>query len=324
MHRHRSRRRPRRRIRGARTRWCWPTAAVFEGQAFGASGFEARLRRGHRGGRRSVLQHCHDGLSGDPHQSSYADQIVRLPLFPISALSGTNPEDIEATEPGGARDDRAGRCGRPVELSRTGRHSTAGWRSTTFPASPQHRHARTDVAHSREPACRTGSIAHSPDGTFDIAALTASAREFPGLAGLDLAKDVSCRQSYTWRETPWALGRRLWRPADNRSARGRARLWREAQHPAPACGAWRGDRRAARRCELRRCDALRAATACSSPTVPVIRRRLATYAIPTIKALVEIRAYPCSASASVIRCSRSRWARARARWRRAITARTIR
>jgi carbamoyl-phosphate synthase small subunit len=24
--------------------------------------------------------------------------------------------------------------------------------------------------------------------------------------GLDLAKDVSCRQSYTWRETPWVLG----------------------------------------------------------------------------------------------------------------------
>ena len=42
------------------------------------------------------------------------------------------------------------------------------------------------------------------DGKLDIAALTKQAREFPGLEGLDLAKEVTARQSYKWRETPWA------------------------------------------------------------------------------------------------------------------------
>ena len=48
------------------------------------------------------------------------------------------------------------------------------------------------------------AIAHDPDGNFDIAALVAKARAFPGLVGLDLAKDVTCAQSYSWNEMRWA------------------------------------------------------------------------------------------------------------------------
>lgn len=33
------------------------------------------------------------------------------------------------------------------------------------------------------------------------------AGEFPGLAGMDLAKVVSCKTPYSWKETTWALGR---------------------------------------------------------------------------------------------------------------------
>jgi carbamoyl-phosphate synthase small subunit len=36
-----------------------------------------------------------------------------------------------------------------------------------------------------------------------VPALRAQAREFPGLEGLDLAKDVTCRQMFTWDQTPW-------------------------------------------------------------------------------------------------------------------------
>lgn len=46
-------------------------------------------------------------------------------------------------------------------------------------------------------------IAHSPDGVFDVAALKAEARSFPGLEGLDLAIEVSTKENYTWDETPW-------------------------------------------------------------------------------------------------------------------------
>jgi carbamoyl-phosphate synthase small subunit len=51
-----------------------------------------------------------------------------------------------------------------------------------------------------------GIVAHAPDGKFNTHALAEKARRFPGLEGLDLAKEVSCRQTYTWRETPWAWG----------------------------------------------------------------------------------------------------------------------
>ena len=48
------------------------------------------------------------------------------------------------------------------------------------------------------------AIAHDPEGQFDIEALLAAARGFPGLEGLDLAKDVTCAQSYRWDEMRWA------------------------------------------------------------------------------------------------------------------------
>jgi carbamoyl-phosphate synthase small subunit len=50
-------------------------------------------------------------------------------------------------------------------------------------------------------------VAHDPKGNFDIAALQVEAKKFPGLEGLDLAKEVSCRQSFTWDETPWEWNR---------------------------------------------------------------------------------------------------------------------
>ena len=43
-------------------------------------------------------------------------------------------------------------------------------------------------------------------GDIDEQAALEQARAFPGLAGMDLAKVVSCRESYEWRETEWVLG----------------------------------------------------------------------------------------------------------------------
>jgi carbamoyl-phosphate synthase small subunit len=48
------------------------------------------------------------------------------------------------------------------------------------------------------------ALAHNPDGVFDLEALVAKARAWKGLVGLDLAKDVSCTQSYRWNEMRWA------------------------------------------------------------------------------------------------------------------------
>jgi carbamoyl-phosphate synthase small subunit len=49
-----------------------------------------------------------------------------------------------------------------------------------------------------------GIVAHNVEGDFDIAALTAKAKAWAGLEGQDLAKDVTCVQSYVFDETRWA------------------------------------------------------------------------------------------------------------------------
>jgi carbamoyl-phosphate synthase small subunit len=60
----------------------------------------------------------------------------------------------------------------------------------------------------REKGAQSGAIVA---GGSDIAAATAkalaAARAFPGLAGMDLAKEVSTTQAYNWTETEWQLGR---------------------------------------------------------------------------------------------------------------------
>ena len=46
-------------------------------------------------------------------------------------------------------------------------------------------------------------LAHAADGIFDTDALLTKARAFKGLEGLDLAKEVTCKQSYYWDEMRW-------------------------------------------------------------------------------------------------------------------------
>jgi len=48
------------------------------------------------------------------------------------------------------------------------------------------------------------ALSHDPEGNFDIEALVAKARGFSGLEGLDLAKTVTCAQTYRWNEMRWA------------------------------------------------------------------------------------------------------------------------
>ncbi len=55
----------------------------------------------------------------------------------------------------------------------------------------------------REKGMPHGVIAH---GDVEAATLVREARAFVGLEGLDLAKDVSGRQTRKWRQTPWVWG----------------------------------------------------------------------------------------------------------------------
>jgi len=50
-------------------------------------------------------------------------------------------------------------------------------------------------------------IAHDPAGNFDLNALIARAREWPGLEGMDLAKQVSRKGNEGWEGGIWTLGK---------------------------------------------------------------------------------------------------------------------
>jgi carbamoyl-phosphate synthase small subunit len=65
----------------------------------------------------------------------------------------------------------------------------------------------------REHGMPHGVIAHAPDGAFDLEALTAKARAWTGLVGLDLAKDASCLQPFVYEEGLWSWGEGYAKPA---------------------------------------------------------------------------------------------------------------
>jgi carbamoyl-phosphate synthase small subunit len=46
-------------------------------------------------------------------------------------------------------------------------------------------------------------IAHDRGGKLDLDALKARARDWPGLVGMDLAKEVTCPRAYEWNEGVW-------------------------------------------------------------------------------------------------------------------------
>jgi len=58
----------------------------------------------------------------------------------------------------------------------------------------------------RDGGAPTGVVCHRPEGDFDIPAMRSTCAGWPGLEGMDLAAEVTCRQNYTWDETEWRLG----------------------------------------------------------------------------------------------------------------------
>ena len=59
----------------------------------------------------------------------------------------------------------------------------------------------------RDGGAPNGVVVHAPDGKFDIPTLRKIAQAWPGLDGMDLAIEVTTKQTYAWDETHWALGK---------------------------------------------------------------------------------------------------------------------
>ncbi|RMH47146.1 MAG: carbamoyl-phosphate synthase small subunit, partial [Alphaproteobacteria bacterium] len=114
---------------------------------------------------------------------------------------GVNPEDEEAPAPVAE--------GMVVRWDPT---APSNWRSTEALEAWLLRHGRIGIAGVdtrrltraiRNQGAPHVALQHDPQGNFDLEALIAAARDFPGLVGRDLAREVTCRQSYRWTSTRW-------------------------------------------------------------------------------------------------------------------------
>jgi carbamoyl-phosphate synthase small subunit len=131
---------------------------------------------------------------------SYAGQIITF-TFPHIGNVGANPDDIEAATP----------AARGLVL-RTPLTGPANYRAAqSLDTWLKHNgliglsgvDTRRLTRRIRDGGPPNGAIAYDPGGRMDIAALQAEAFAWPGLEGMDLAKEVSCRQTYEWDETVW-------------------------------------------------------------------------------------------------------------------------
>ncbi|MFL4471869.1 glutamine-hydrolyzing carbamoyl-phosphate synthase small subunit [Tateyamaria armeniaca] len=132
---------------------------------------------------------------------SYAGQVVTF-TFPHIGNTGVNPEDDETGDPVAS--------GMVVKWMPT---DPSNWRateglSTWLAARGRIAIGGVDTRRLTRAIRQAGAphvaLAHDPDGIFDTDALVAAARGFAGLEGMDLAKEVTCAQSYRWNEMRWA------------------------------------------------------------------------------------------------------------------------
>ncbi|MDP6589319.1 MAG: glutamine-hydrolyzing carbamoyl-phosphate synthase small subunit [Alphaproteobacteria bacterium] len=133
---------------------------------------------------------------------SYAGQIITF-TFPHIGNTGANAADIEAPGP----------AARGLIL-RADITRPANWRSLEHLDGWLKRHALVGIAGIdtrrltrllRTHGAQSGALCHqsASEGAPEAPALAAEAAAWPGLEGMDLAKQVSCRKSYDWREGVW-------------------------------------------------------------------------------------------------------------------------
>jgi carbamoyl-phosphate synthase small subunit len=134
---------------------------------------------------------------------SYAAQIITF-TFPHIGNVGANYEDLEADNP------FALGCIVRQEVSEASNYravqSFDAWMKSNGRIGLVGVDTRALTRRIRERGAPNGVIAHDAAGRFDVEALLAKAREWPGLEGMDLAKEVSCRQMYRWSEGRWNHG----------------------------------------------------------------------------------------------------------------------
>jgi carbamoyl-phosphate synthase small subunit len=145
---------------------------------------------------------------------SYMAQIVTF-TFPHIGNTGVNLEDIEQFGQeggfGGARTTARGAIFRDVPTAPANWRAEAGsagaldtWMKTRGVVGLAGVDTRALTKLIREKGMPHAVIAHDPDGRFDLDALIAQARAWSGLTGLDLAKEATTLQSFTFDQGLWS------------------------------------------------------------------------------------------------------------------------
>ncbi|MDV7200585.1 glutamine-hydrolyzing carbamoyl-phosphate synthase small subunit [Roseovarius sp. 10] len=165
---------------------------VFYGKGFGATG-------------QTVAKLCfntamtgYQEIMTDP---SYAGQVVTF-TFPHIGNTGITAEDDETADPVAA--------GMIVKWDPT---EPSNWRmeqnlTTWLSARGRIGMGGVDTRRLTRAIRQQGAphvcLSHDPEGNFDIEAMLKEARAWQGLEGLDLAREVTCAQSYRWDEMRWS------------------------------------------------------------------------------------------------------------------------
>jgi len=133
---------------------------------------------------------------------SYAGQIITF-TFPHIGNVGTNKEDLEARTPAArgfiVREDITD----PSNYRSEGHLD--GWAASMGLVGICGVDTRKLTRYIRENGAPNGVIAHNTAGKFDIPALIAKANEWPGLEGMDLAKEVTRDENEIWAGTRWTI-----------------------------------------------------------------------------------------------------------------------
>jgi len=135
---------------------------------------------------------------------SYAGQIITF-TFPHIGNVGTNDEDIETVNMAATSGVRG--CVLRADITdpsnyRAARHLDQ-WLKTRGIVGISGVDTRALTALVREKGMPNAAIAHDPTGAIDRAKLKREAAAWPGLVGMDLAKEVTVAQRYSWDETSW-------------------------------------------------------------------------------------------------------------------------
>ena len=168
---------------------------VFHGKSIGAAGSAAG---------EVVFNTAMTGYQEILTDPSYCRQIVTL-TYPHIGNTGVNAEDVEAE-----RVHAAGLVIRDLPILPSNFRMTQrldDWLRAGDVVAIAGIDTRRLTRVLREKGAQAGCIVAGEAGKMpDAEAAIAGARNFPGLAGMDLARAVSSRDAFEWAETEWRLG----------------------------------------------------------------------------------------------------------------------